>query len=75
MKAELNRERAEKEKWESRYKSTMKKQSQKREEPIKETKETKTETQDLDSIVERKLYAIEEQREFIKTMGKMCLMK
>ncbi len=70
LRAELERERAEKAKWESRYKSNMKKQATQ----VKEPKETKPEKEkepevDLDSLVEKKLYAIEEQREFIKQYG------
>lgn len=64
LQSELAKAKEEKEKRENRYKSTMKKNSQ----PKQETKVEKKEV-DLDSLVERKLYAIEEQREFIKTYG------
>ena len=64
LKQELAKAKADKEKWEARYKSTKKQEASK-------PKETKTETKDvdLDSLVEKKLMAIEEQREFIKTHG------
>jgi len=64
LKQELAKAKADKEKWEARYKSTKKQEASK-------PKETKTEVKevDLDSLVERKLMAIEEQREFIKTYG------
>ena len=64
LKQELAKAKADKEKWEARYKSTKKQEASK-------PKETKTEVKDvdLDSLVEKKLMAIEEQREFIKTYG------
>lgn len=67
LKQELAKAKADKEKWEARYKSTKKQEASKTEKP----KETKTEVKDidLDSLVEKKLMAIEEQREFIKTYG------
>lgn len=64
LEAELEKARADKEKWENRYKSTKKKESVK---PKKQN--TNTQDVDLDSIVEKKLMAIEEQREFIKEHG------
>jgi len=65
---ELAKAKADKEKWEARYKSTKKQESKAK--PV-ETKETKKEVKevDLDSLVERKLAAIEEQRDFIKEHG------
>ena len=64
LKQELAKAKADKEKWEARYKSTKEQEASK-------PKETKTEAKDvdLDSLVEKKLMAIEEQREFIKTHG------
>ena len=66
LQAELEKAKADKEKWEARYKSTKKQEASKPKEtkPTMETKEV-----DLDSLVERKLAAIEEQRDFIKTYG------
>lgn len=68
LEAKLAKAEADKEKWEARYKSTKKQEASK---PKVEVKETKTEVKeiDLETIVERKLAAIEEQRDFIKTYG------
>jgi hypothetical protein len=65
LQAELAKAKADKEKWEARYKSTKKQEVKAK--PIEQKQETKE--VDLDSLVEKKLYAIEEQREFIKTHG------
>ena len=65
LKAQLAKERADKEKWEARYKSTKKQEASK---PKQETKQ-ETKEVDLDSLVERKLAAMEEQRDFIKNYG------
>jgi len=64
LKQELAKANANKEKWEARYKSTKKQEASKPKETKVEIKEV-----DLDSLVEKKLMAIEEQREFIKTYG------
>ena len=64
LQAELEKAKADKEKWEARYKSTKKQESKAKPEQKVETKEV-----DLDSLVERKLAMIEEQRDFIKTYG------
>ena len=67
LKAQLAKAEADKEKWEARYKSTKKQEASK----PKVEQQTKTETKevDLDSLVERKLAAMEEQRDFIKNYG------
>jgi len=62
---ELAKAKADKEKWEARYKSTKKQESKAK--PVETKQETKE--VDLDSLVERKLAAIEEQRDFIKEHG------
>ena len=65
LKAQLAKAEADKEKWEARYKSTKKQEASK----PKETKPNETKEVDLDSLVERKLAAMEEQRDFIKNYG------
>lgn len=65
LKAQLEKERAEREKRENRYKSSKKKESQVQ--PKKEVKETND--VDIESIVERKLNTIQEQKDFIKEYG------
>jgi hypothetical protein len=66
LRAKLEKAEADKEKWEARYKSTKKQESQTQ--VKKEVKDVPT-SEDLDSVVERKLMAIQEQQEFIKTYG------
>lgn len=60
LKARLAKAEADKEKWEARYKSSKKQEASK-------PKETKVETKqvDLESLVEKKLTAMQEQKDFI----------
>jgi dsDNA-specific endonuclease/ATPase MutS2 len=66
LKQQLAKAEADKEKWEARYKSTKKQEASK----PKETKqETKTDEVNLDELVEKKLTAMQEQKDFIAEFG------
>jgi len=66
IKAELAKEKAEREKWENRYKSTKKKESN---QPKEQPKKEGSQESDLNSVVEKKIAEFQEKESFKKTYG------